>query len=255
MAILQTIEKAQTLAVPSKGIKRSRVEFEETSTVDTTHSVHPTPSPDATPDSSLNYFEDDCHNEYEFIRVPKKRNYDIFRVQRREPSDRDKAELPLTATKPDGTRVTMWAKLDTGADANTINQSTLEALLGHDIAHQRMRSMTAAEFNMIGDAHFQATHSVDLDFVAGVSKKLFSKVNFIVIPDNAARADLDGVPNVLLGLEFLQRESMLMIDIEYCHDAEEGLPVIADKPENECEGAAGILPIVKVKPVKGFVRR
>ncbi|KAK3112793.1 hypothetical protein LTR53_010563 [Teratosphaeriaceae sp. CCFEE 6253] len=114
--------------------------------------------------------------------------------------------------------------------------------------------MTEEQFNMIGDTHFDANHSVDLDFVAGVSKKLFSKVNFIVIPDNAATANTDGVPNVLLGLSFLQQESMLMIDVEYCHGAEEGLPVIAGKPTDESEGALGILPIVKLKPVKGTVR-
>ncbi|TKA82586.1 hypothetical protein B0A55_01188 [Friedmanniomyces simplex] len=254
MAISQTIETADTLDVPTKGIKRSKIELEAT-TIITSHSVHLTLSPCATPESStLAYFEDDCHDDYEFIRIPKKRDYDIFRVPRRQPSDRDKAELPLTVTQPDGTRVTMWAKLDTGADVNTINLSTLETLLGHEMAHQRMRSMTEEQFSMIGDTHFDAAHSVDLDFVAGVSKKSFSKVNFIIIPDNAAKSNRDGVPNVLLGFPFLQQESMLMIDVEYCHDAEVGLPVISEKAENECEGAAGILPIVKLKPVRGITR-
>lgn len=255
MAIVQTIETVETLDVPAKGIKRSRVEFENPTTT-TTHSVHPSPSPCPTPDSctTLAYYEDDCHEEYEFIRVLKKRNYDIFRVPRRQPSDRDTAELPLTATKSDGTRVTLWAKLDTGADVNTVNQSTLEALLGHDVARKRMRSMTEEQFNMIGDTHMTASHSIDLDFVAGASKKSFSKVNFIVIPDDTAKSSTDGVPNVLLGLPFLQQESMLMIDIEYCNAAEEGLPVIADKASNECDEPAGILPVKLVRR-PGIIRR
>jgi len=253
MAVSQTIETVQTLDVPTKGTKRSRTDFEDGPT-SATYSIHPSPSPRATPESSFTYYEEDSNDDYEFIRIPKKRDYDLFRVARRAPESRDKAELPLTATKPDGTRVTMWAKLDTGADVNTINQSTLVALFGQESASQRMRTMTEAEFNMIGDTHACATHSVDLDFIAGRSKKAFSKVNFVVITDDAVKSKADGVPDVLLGFPFLQEQSMLMIDVEYVHEAEEGLPVIAGKPEDEFEGAAGILPFVKVKSVPG-VRR
>ncbi|KAK4542024.1 hypothetical protein LTR36_007224 [Oleoguttula mirabilis] len=254
------LDIADTLEPRSNGTKRSRTEYEADTSNGNSHSVHEVQTPDTlrsrcpTPDVSLHYFEDDCHEEYEFIRVPKKRDYDIFRVAHREPADRDQAELPLTATKPSGAQVTMWAKLDTGADVNTINLSTLEALLGEALAHKRMRTMTARQFDLIGDNHFDAKHSVDLDFVAGKSKKAFHKVNFIVIPDNAETADTDGVPNVLLGLPFLQESHMLMIDVEYCCDAEEGLPVIAKKAEEESANSfGGILP-VKLKPQQGFVR-
>lgn len=69
--------------------------------------------------------------------------------------------------------------MDTGSDVNFINQTTLETLYGHDEAHKRMRAMTELEFNMIGDAHYDATHSVDLDITAGSSKKFFPRTNFI----------------------------------------------------------------------------
>lgn len=222
------------------------------------HHLHPSTRPHtpshATLPEVLTYYEDDHHPEYEFIRVPKNRDYDLYRVPRRQPEDRNvnKAQVPLTATTSDGTRATMWAKMDTGADLNLINQSTLEALLG-DKAHQRMRSMTAKQMNLIGDSHVSAQHSVDLDFVAGLSHKQFTRVNFVVVADDPARSNSDGVPNVLLGLPFLQEHSMLMIDLDYCHDAEPGLPVLADKEENENPNGSGPLP-VKLAQVKGQTR-
>lgn len=39
------------------------------------------------------------------------------------------------------------------------------------------------EFNLIRDNRFNATHYVALDFTAGISRKVFEKVKFIIIPD------------------------------------------------------------------------
>ena len=206
-------------------------------------------------DQDIEFFKDECHDNYEWIRVPKKRDFDLFKVARREPEDRDSAELPLVARRlHDGKDVTMWAKMDTGADANAINRSTLEALLG-DSMEKFQRSITLDEskdFTLLGDNHFKATHYVVLDLYAGRSKTKFEKVRFVVIPDDWQDPNGDGIPNVILGYPFLREKSMVMIDVEYHHDADSELEVIADKAENEKAGASCIL-ITKFSQTKGMV--
>lgn len=68
--------------------------------------------------------------------------------------------------------------------------------------------------------------------------------------DDPKTSNSDGVPNVLLGLPFLQDNSMLMIDLEYCHDADPELPVLADKEENENRSGSGPL-VVKLTKTPG----
>lgn len=111
MAVRSPERIVETLDVPAKGTKRSRTEFENGQN-GAVHSVHPSPSPCATPDAHLDHWEDDCHNDYEFIRVPKHRDYDLFRVGRHAPETRDKAELPLITKKLDGSSVVMWYAFD-----------------------------------------------------------------------------------------------------------------------------------------------
>lgn len=230
-----------------KGTKRQRVDERPEPTNGASHSIYESLTPRATsrcpaPNGFLEFYNDDCHEEYEWIRLPKKRDYDLFKAPRLRPEDRNNAQVPLTAIRyDDGAKVTMWAKMDTGAGASTINRSTLEALLG-SAAHTRQRPMTTKEIHMLGEQHINVTHSVHLDFEAGISKRKFEKVNFLVIPDKVEESSIDGVNNVILSYDFLRENSMLMIDLEYCDDADESLPVIADRAENEDKDALSILP-------------
>ena len=57
-------------------------------------------------DIHLHYHDDD-EDGYEWVRLPKKRNYDLFRVARQEPEKRNQAALPLTATRHDNKPVIM----------------------------------------------------------------------------------------------------------------------------------------------------
>lgn len=252
---------------PTKSRKRARVDSEPESVPDAVQALRERLTPrvvsrSTTPDVSsaehdLQFYDDESHEEYEWIRLPKKRHYDLFRVVKSEPQDRDihKAQLPLTATRHDGAQVTLWAKMDTGADPNMINHSVLHALLG-DGLQKHLRHMTEEEYNLIGANTFGAKQAVKLSFFAGHSKKRFENIHFIVINDagDVERANHDGVPNVLLGWEFLQEHSMLQIDVEYCNPADPALPVLADKAENEHGGHGGPLPVVKVPKTAGVPR-
>ena len=243
----------------TKGTKRTRTEYESETPKDSAKPVHELLVPratsrGATPDphpheTDIDFFDDKEHEEYEWVRLPKKRDYDLYRALKRRPEERDvdDAELPLTAIRhEDGAEVTLWAKMDTGSDTNWIHHSTLQALFG-DSLHRHMRHMTKEEeFNLVGANHFDVRHCIKLDFYAGHSKKLFEKVHFVVFDDDAKESSVDGIPNVLLGMPFLREHSMIQIDLEYCHGPNPDLPVLAKRAEDEKGGHAGPLPVVKV---------
>lgn len=251
--------------VPQRGTKRARIDEDDKGSDDNdqfnghaesthaSHHVHQAHYPDGGMDDTLVYFEDECHEDYELIRVPKKRNFDLFRVAHQMPEERNTAELPLTVTKADGSKATMWAKMDTGADINIIHQSTLEALFGGlEQAKQQMREMTAEEIKLIGGRVWDVTHSVNIDFIAGVHNKHFDQVNFFVREgSNAETDDHDGVPNVILGFPFLRHNAMLMIDVEYCHEPEMGLEVLAHRAEEEQEDVRSALWVRGAKKAAG----
>lgn len=165
------------------------------------------------------FVDDPNDDRYEWIRLPKHRDYDLKPVAIEvKDTDRDTANVPLTATRlSDHTPVTMWAKLDTGASANLINHSTVTKLLGSR-ASTFMRAPTCgeADFELLGDKEIKITHVVKLDFCAGRSKKMFENVRFYVIEDDSYDANDDGVPNVVLGYEFLLEQHMVMIDVSHC---------------------------------------
>jgi len=198
----------------------------------------------APPDRDIQFFDDDCHEEYEWVRIPKNRDYDIFKVARYDPSKRNAAQLPIIATRwEDKAEVTLWAKMDTGADANVINRSTVNSLLGDSIK-SALRAVTLddTQFALLGHHHFKATHYVHLSFRAGIHKKQFNSVRFYVVPDDWENPDSDGVPNVVLGFPFLKEHSMVMIDVDYHLEAEPGLEVLAPKAEDEVPGQLCLLP-------------
>ncbi|KAF2773207.1 hypothetical protein EJ03DRAFT_123677 [Teratosphaeria nubilosa] len=239
-----------------RGTKRPRLDQDAESRMSTPQQELLTPraiTPDLThPESQIEYFDDSNHPEYEWIRLPKKRGYNLYRVNHDACSAAFEMWMPLTAINHEGRKVTMWAKMDTGSDPNLIELSTLQRLLGSNY-RQRLRAMTQSEkdqYNLISGAKFIAKHSVDLEFEAGFAKKKFERVNFIVVEQSAKLADHDGVPNVLLGYPFLQDHSMLHKGLEYCHAAESDQEVIAPKAEEELGGHGGPLPIVRV-PVSG----
>jgi len=257
---------------PSKGIKRPRHDLvTEQNNGHTLHVMEDLTPRSASPHSAndtsfpaeIQFYDDNCHEEYEWVRLPKKRGYDLYHVMhamRGTPEDRDDLDCPLTATKHDGTEVTLWANLDTGADANIINLSTVKELLG-SAASQRIRSGSDREYATAGGNQFRPKHSVDLDFVAGVSRNQFRKVRFEIYEDkDLEESGKDGFPDVILGLEFLRENSMVMIDLEYCHGADPALPVLAKRAKEEGNGdVAGPLAPIKYPPrppvVRGGVRR
>jgi len=245
---------------PSRGIKRPRPDPGCEDTIGLTLHVHedltprsvsPHSAKDACFPDEIRYYDDNCHEEYEWVRLPKKRAYELYHVlhaMHGSPEDRDDLDAPLTATKHDGTKVTMWANLDTGADANIINLSTVKELLG-PAAAQRIRIGSDREFATAGGNQFRPRHSVDLDFVAGVSKNEFKKVRFEIYEDlDLAHSGSDGFPDIILGIEFLRENSMVMIDLEYCHGADPALPVLAKRAKEEDGDVTGPLAPVKYVP-------
>lgn len=215
-----------------------------------------TPHPGAS-EQDLPVYEDG-HSEFEWVRIPKERDYDLFKVARQQPHERDSADLPLVVRREvDGeeVEVTMWAKMDTGADCNVINRSTVAAIFGKKI-DKHLRTLTIADqgdFTLVGNNKFRATHSTTLSFRAGISNKHFDSVRFIVIPDDWADPNGDGVPNVILGYPFLRDNSMMMIDLDYHQDADPALEVVAERADEEMAGSRAIL-LTKWQETKGATR-
>lgn len=203
-------------------------------------------TPDRTSDPDIVFFEEEDNDEYAWVRIPKRRDFNLFKVAKYSPEDRDAAELPLVATRyEDKKQVTLWAKLDTGAGANIINRSTVNALLGSSSTYLlRAPTLKEMEFALVGDHHFNATQCVDLTFQAGLSKRTFERVRFYVVPDDWEDPNGDGVPNVVLGWQFLRENHMVMIDVEYHLDADPRLEVISRKAEDEKPGQAALLPVI-----------
>ena len=221
----------------------------------TPREMTPDPFEPTNPRKAITFYDDHDDEAFEWIRIPKIREYDLFRVARHAPEDRNKAAMPLVAVRDDGQHVTMWAKMDTGADANLINQSTLAALLGleyrRNLAPNTMNE--AKEYVSMGNNKVATFHHVKLSFTAGLSSRKFENVRFEVVADDWENPNGDGIPNVVLGLGFIEDHNMMMIDLEYHCDADPKLPVIAQRAEDEAPGSARIL-ITKHPQTKGFVR-
>lgn len=202
--------------------------------------------------SRLDWYDDEYHDDFEWIKLPKQRDFDVFRVPHHTPEKRNTANVPLIAKRYDGTDVVLWAKMDTGADANIINASTLVALLGHK-AKILLRPLTIQneEFHILGDNRIEVTQYVNLSFQAGRSKRQFDKVRFEVLADQPEKSAKDGVPNVILGLKTLQEHSMIMVDLDYHVEAEPGLEVVAERAEHEAATIRTIGPIKKYPQTPG----
>lgn len=147
----------------------------------------------------------------------------------------------------------MWAKMETGADANVIHLSTLHELLGDD-TESSMRLMRGKDFNLIGSKTFRATHFVELDFWTGRSETLFEKIPFVVVQDDPNLSSRDGVPNVILGWPTLLQRRMVMVDFNYILEADPQLPVIAPRAEQEAAGIRTLGPLIMLPTTKGFAR-
>lgn len=188
--------------------------------------------------------------------MPKVRDYDLLKVPRKNPCERDTADLPLVLRPiADDKEVTMWAKMDTGAACNVINRSTVNEIFGEE-TEKRLRTITIAErgeFSLVGNNNFQATQYTVLSFRAGRSDRQFDTVRFIVIQDDCFDSKGDGAPNVILGWPFLKESSMMMIDVEYRQEADPKLEVIAERADKEKTDANGIL-ITTYAQTRGVVR-
>jgi hypothetical protein len=178
-------------------------------------SVTPTAEGRFLAERGITFHDDEADDNYEYIRLPKKRDFDIITAAHSDPTARTTSNLPLIATRyPDKAQVTLWAKLDTGADVNVINRSTIKSLLG-DKFRSAIHPLTVDErdFVMLGDTRLHPTHYVLLTFQAGRSKTTFEKEKFYVVHDTWGDSDTDGVPNVVLGWTFLLKNHVVLIDV------------------------------------------
>lgn len=129
-----------------------------------------------TSEFELEWYDDDSQDAFEWVRLPKRRDWDILSFLKHSPAQRNTANTPLTARRYDGKEVVMWAKMDTGADVNTINESTLSALFGETSSNWKQPLSESPELrgftnlSLIGDQHFEPTHFVELSFHAGSSR-------------------------------------------------------------------------------------
>jgi hypothetical protein len=168
--------------------------------------------------------DDDSDSEYESVKILKGH-----------PSLRDPIELPIIAKHAgSGERKVLWAKMDTGADVNVIAAKVVERLG----LQSKIITASSVHLREIGGNHVQIDRKVTLSFWAGRKNTYCQDVEFL-IPVETEDTDTDGLPDVLLGFPELMKRHMIMIDPEFCNDAEEGLDVIAKRACEEIEGEPG----------------
>jgi len=90
--------------------------------------------------------------------------------------------MPLIASKQDGMKVTLWAKMDTGADKNLISYSLI-AKLGRN---SDVKEHDGVLFQEVHGETFPRTHSIELGFFAGLSDQHFSETFYIIDPKVAS---------------------------------------------------------------------
>jgi hypothetical protein len=212
------------------GVKKRKVDQLDTPATNspraslTPRSATPTVEGRYLAERGITFHDDEVDDCFEYIRIPKKRDFEIITVAHSEPGKRTTSNLPLIVTRHlDNAQVTMWAKLDTGADVNVINRSTIKKLFGDKektVIHPLTRD--DKDFVMLGHASLHPTHYVLLNFQAGRSKNKFEKEKFFVVDDDWGNPDDDGVPNVVLGWSFLLKNHVVMIDVsDWRHFAQE----------------------------------
>jgi hypothetical protein len=157
-------------------------------------------------------------------------DYETLKVLKN-PSDRDPTELPIITTTATGERKLLWAKMDTGADVNIIAEKIISRLgRSNQIVTSKEDQFQMLE---IGGNNITVDRKITLTFRAGKKNKECRDVEFC-IPRQDNDTDTDGVADVLLGWKELRRFHMVMIDPDFCNDAEEGLEVLAKRAQEEC---------------------
>ncbi|KAF2090986.1 hypothetical protein K490DRAFT_62316 [Saccharata proteae CBS 121410] len=164
---------------------------------------------------------------------PADSNYAPGWILKGEPSERDPTDIPLVALKlPDSKPVTLWAKLDTGADFNLIARATVEKL-GRGFL---LRPVTFGEHKIyeMGGNKWDMTHRILMSFQAGIKNREFENVEFWV-PEQTEGLDSDNdkLPDVLLGWPLLREKSMVMVDLDYHNDPNPEYEVLAKRAWEE----------------------
>jgi hypothetical protein len=158
------------------------------------------------------------------------------------PADRDPSEVPLIAQNAEGERKTLWAKLDTGASMNVMEENVIRRL-GRESEIESLRPMSDIEVRDICGKDVKLDRKIKLSVWAGHNNIAFKDVEFWVPRNNKdVNTDEDGVPDVLLGLPEILRQHMVTIDPEFAKDADPELEVIVKRSEDE-------LTLHKVMPV------
>jgi hypothetical protein len=174
-------------------------------------------------------------------------DYELHAIRKGDANTRDPTELPLIIENAFGSRKILWAKMDTGAEAN-ITTEKLVSKLGLTHLMKPISAAASESFAEIGGKTITIDRKISLSFRAGRKNILCKDVEFWV-PRQEGDTDVDGIPDVLLGLDVLLKHHMVMIDTDFINEAEEGLEVLAKKVAEE-GGKPAIMLLTKKPQVK-----
>ena len=151
--------------------------------------------------------------------------------------------MPLIANKVDGTRVTLWAKMDTGADRNLISPA-LVSRLGRD---GEVETRDGGLIHEIDGKTFEIRHFIRLEFLAGLSNQSFAETFYVIdakaetspagsadsrnASNENAKQDILQLPDILLGGPFLKHSHALVIDPDFENPVNPEYEVLAEPPE------------------------
>jgi len=128
-------------------------------------------------------------------------DYELHAIRKGEAHTRDPTELPLIIENSTGSRKILWAKMDTGAEAN-ITTEKLVSKLGLTHLMKPISAEASESFVEIGGKSITIDRKITLSFRAGRKNILCKDVDFWV-PRQEGDTDVDGIPDVLLGLDVL----------------------------------------------------
>jgi hypothetical protein len=176
-------------------------------------------------------------------------DYELHAVRKGDADTRDPTELPLIIEDSTGSRKILWAKMDTGAAVN-ITTEKLVSKLGLTHLMKPISADASESFAEIGGKSIIIDRKITLSFRAGRKNILCKDVDFWV-PRQEGDTDVDGIPDVLLGLPELRKYHMVMIDTDFINEPEAGLEVLAKRAGDEADKPAIMLftkkPQVKVR--------
>ncbi|KKY17186.1 hypothetical protein UCRPC4_g05679 [Phaeomoniella chlamydospora] len=181
-----------------------------------------------------------------------KHEYEYYQVRKGHPKERDPLWFPVVTEYPaKNSYANLWVKMDTGADVNLIAMGTVVDL-GVVDQIRPWSPVDGKNIEEIGGNKFSICGCITLSFYAGHARRPF-KAEFLIPTDKEGIDNkTDGLPDVLVGWDFLINNHLLMVDVDYHNDVDDEYETLAVHTCEEREiGVLKACPLLRPNAVGG----